>query len=71
MRTIVISGSDRKGRDTEECHSMEDVKAFLERPHIGDIHVYLDGCWEKHHLVPRGLGVRIAHSWDEFMEMGL
>ena len=62
MRTIVMQGNDWNGWDTETCHNMEDVKAFLRHPHCGDIHAYIDGCWEKHFLVPAGLGVRYQYN---------
>lgn len=58
MKTIVLQGHDWNGFDTETCHNMEDVKAYLRHPHCGNIHAYIDGCWEKHFLVPVGLGVR-------------
>lgn len=58
MKTIVLQGHDRHGFDTETCYNMEDVKAYLRHPHHGNIHAYIDGCWEKHFLVPEGLGVR-------------
>lgn len=65
MRTIVMQGNDWNGWDTETCHNMEDVKAYLRHPHIGDIHAYVDGCWEKHFLVPRGLGKRVELDWED------
>lgn len=62
MKTIIIQGHDRNGWDTEECHNMEDVKAYLHNPHCGNIHAYIDGCCEKHFLVPVGLGVRYTYD---------
>jgi hypothetical protein len=62
MRTIVIQGHNRKGWDTETCYNMDDIKAFLRSPHHGNIHAYIDGCIEKHFLVPEGLGVRYQYN---------
>lgn len=66
MRTIVMQGHDWRGFDTETCYNMEEVKAYLRHPHHGNIHAYIDGCWEKHFLVPEGLGVRVRKpEWHE------
>lgn len=58
MKTIVLHGCDKKGFDTKICYSMEDVKAFLRHSHHEYVHAYINGCWEKHFIVPKGIGVR-------------
>lgn len=65
MRTIVLHSYDRNGFDTETCHNMDEVKEYLDRPHIGYVHAYIDGCWEKHFLVPKGLGKRVELDWED------
>lgn len=62
---IVLQGHDRRGWDTETCHTMEEVRTYLRHPHHGNIHAYVDGCCEKHFLVPRGLGVRYEYNGIE------
>lgn len=56
MPIVVLLGYDKSGFSDATCHNMEEVKEYLDRPHIGYVHAYIDGCIERHFIVPRGLG---------------
>lgn len=55
MPIVVLLGYDRSGFSDATCHNMEEVKEYLDHPHIGYVHAYIDGVCEKHFLVPSGL----------------
>ena len=56
MTYVIMAGNNPCGYDVERCDNMDEVKAYLDLPHYGYIHVYIDGCCDRHHIVPSGLG---------------
>ena len=56
MPSLVLMAGGRMGLDSATCHNMEEVRDFLRSVHKGHIHAYIDGCIERHFIVPRGLG---------------
>lgn len=60
-KMIKLQGHGRTGWDLEECATMDDVRAFLQRAHAGDIWVYVA---TRAYVLPRGMGLRV----DKFEE---
>lgn len=54
-KTVVMQGQDHNGWDHEICHTMDEIKAYLRNPHIGNIYVKTNG---KEFILPKGIGVR-------------
>lgn len=55
MVSITLQGHDRHGWDTETVSTMEQVRAYLNHAHRGQISVYVDG---KEFVLPAGIGRR-------------
>lgn len=58
---FVLQGHDRHGWDTRDVSSMEDVRAYLQHAHFGEITFYAD---DVAHIVPEGLGDRTLTASD-------
>lgn len=55
MTKIVIQGHDRHGWDTETVSNMDEIHAYLNHAHTGQISVYVD---DVEHILPQGIGKR-------------
>ncbi len=65
---VRMQGVDVHGWDTEDMESMDDVRAYLRRPHYGSITAIING--EQRFEVPAGLcNLRPAKNRDRDAEM--